>query len=173
VGRETQKYLRFAWDEVAGRLLLDESSLSSKCAAGSRSFLDHMAQRLNFGTVEEFARVANEVENPASLSGRCAVFTESDIVHLYQKGTPRERIAAGIHQAMCRNYRAAIAGGKELVDQVLCVGGVAPNPGAGKAPGGETGHRLEAYCSPFPRSQPRRRRRLPARPQRNPSSELP
>jgi predicted CoA-substrate-specific enzyme activase len=127
MGRETQKYLRFSWDDVAHRLLLDESSLSSKCAAGSGSFLDHMAKRLNFGTVEEFARVANEVENPASLSGRCAVFTESDIVHLYQKGTPRDRIAAGIHQAICRNYRAAIARGKEFEDQILFIGGVSLN----------------------------------------------
>ena len=132
MGRETQRYLRFAWDEVAGRLLLDESSLSSKCAAGSGSFLDHMARRLNFGTVEEFARVANEVENPASLSGRCAVFTESDIVHLYQKGTPRDRIAAGIHQAICRNYRAAIARGKEFEDQILFIGGVSLNPAVRK-----------------------------------------
>jgi len=132
MGRETQKYLRFAWDDVAGRLLLDEASLSSKCAAGSGSFLDHMAKRLNFGTVEEFARVAYEIENPASLSGRCAVFTESDIVHLYQKGTPRERIAAGIHQAICRNYRAAIARGKEFEDQILFIGGVSLNPAVRK-----------------------------------------
>ncbi len=132
MGRETQKYLRFAWDDLAGRLLLDESSLSSKCAAGSGSFLDHMARRLNFGTVEEFARVADGVANPASLSGRCAVFTESDIVHLYQKGTPRDRIAAGIHQAICRNYRAAIARGKEFEDEILFVGGVSLNPAVRK-----------------------------------------
>src|SRR4030042_6008317 len=108
MGRETQKYLRLNYDAVADRLLLDDANLSSKCAAGSGSFLDHMARRLNYASIGEFARVANETENPASLSGRCAVFTESDIVHLYQKGTPRERIAAGAHQAACRNYRPAL-----------------------------------------------------------------
>jgi len=128
MGREAQKYLRFAWDDVAQRLLLDEAGLSTKCAAGSGSFLDHMAKRLNFGSVEQFAKVANETEKPATLSGRCAVFTESDIVHLYQKGTPRERIAAGIHQAICRNYRAAVARGKEFEDQILFIGGVSLNP---------------------------------------------
>jgi predicted CoA-substrate-specific enzyme activase len=127
MGRETQKYLLFQWDDVAGRLLLDEANLSSKCAAGSGSFLDHMARRLRFPSVGDFARVAEETDNPASLSGRCAVFTESDIVHLYQKGTPRERIAAGIHQAICRNYRSAIARGREFVDQVLFIGGVSLN----------------------------------------------
>jgi len=132
MGRETQKYLRFQWDEVAGRLLLDDASLSSKCAAGSGSFLDHMARRLNFGSITEFARVANETDNPATLSGRCAVFTESDIVHLYQKGTPRERIAAGVHQAICRNFRSAIARGKEFEDQILFIGGVSLNPAVRK-----------------------------------------
>jgi predicted CoA-substrate-specific enzyme activase len=128
MGRETQKYLRFARDDVAQRLLLDDSNLGCKCAAGSGSFLDHMATRLNFGSVEQFAAVANETERPATLSGRCAVFTESDIVHLYQKGTPRERIAAGIHQAICRNYRAAVARGRDFEDQILLIGGVSLNP---------------------------------------------
>jgi predicted CoA-substrate-specific enzyme activase len=132
MGRETQKYLRFAWDEASGRLLLDDANLSSKCAAGSGSFLDHMSRRLNYGSIAEFARVADETENPASLSGRCAVFTESDIVHLYQKGTPRERIAAGIHHAICRNYRSAIARGKAFEDQVLFIGGVSLNPAVRK-----------------------------------------
>ncbi|MFB3883240.1 MAG: acyl-CoA dehydratase activase, partial [Armatimonadota bacterium] len=148
MGRETQKYLRFAWDEVANRLLLDESSLSSKCAAGSGSFLDHMAKRLNFGTVEEFARVANEVEKPATLSGRCAVFTESDIVHLYQKGTPRDRIAAGIHQAISRNYRAAIARGKEFRDEILFIGGVSLNPAVRKHLAKEIGVEPERIVVP-------------------------
>ncbi len=83
-------------------------------------------------SIEEFARVALETENPATLSGRCAVFTESDIVHLYQKGTPRERIAAGIHQAICRNYRSAIARGKEFADKMLFIGGVSQNPAVRK-----------------------------------------
>jgi predicted CoA-substrate-specific enzyme activase len=132
MGRETQKCLRLEWDDVAGRLLLDDASLSSKCAAGSGSFIDHMSRRLNYGSVEEFARVAMETDNPAALSGRCAVFTESDIVHLYQKGTPRARIAAGVHQALCRNFRSAIARGKEMVDTILCLGGLSLNPAVRK-----------------------------------------
>lgn len=127
MGREGQKYLLFERDEVSGRLLMTDSNLGNKCAAGSGSFLDHMTKRLNFGTIGEFARVAMETENPASLSGRCSVFTESDIVHLYQKGTPRERIAAGIHQAICRNYRSCFARGKQFKDKVAFIGGVSEN----------------------------------------------
>ena len=128
MGRETQKYLRFERDALSGRLLVEDSNLGNKCASGSGSFLDHMAKRLNYPSIEEFARVALETESPASLSGRCAVFTESDITHLYQKGTPRNRIAAGIHQAISRNYRSAIARGKEFCDKIAFIGGVSENP---------------------------------------------
>ncbi|MCX8053753.1 MAG: acyl-CoA dehydratase activase, partial [Armatimonadetes bacterium] len=132
MGREAQKYVLFERDTLSGRLLVEDSNLGNKCASGSGSFLDHMAKRLNYGTIQEFARVALEAESPASLSGRCAVFTESDIVHLYQKGTPRERIAAGVHQAIARNYRSAIARGKEFRDRIAFIGGVSENPAAVK-----------------------------------------
>jgi len=128
MGREAQKYLLFERDPVSGMLLVEDSNLGNKCASGSGSFLDHMAVRLNYGTIEEFAQVALTTENPASLSGRCAVFTESDITHLYQKGTPRDRIAAGVHQAISRNYRSAIARGKEFRDKIAFIGGVSENP---------------------------------------------
>jgi len=128
MGREAQKYLLFERDPLSGRLLVEDSNLGNKCASGSGSFLDHMAKRLNYATIEDFAKVALETESPASLSGRCAVFTESDITHLYQKGTPRDRIAAGIHQAISRNYRSAIARGKEFRDKIAFIGGVSENP---------------------------------------------
>jgi len=128
MGRESQKYLLFERDPVSGALLVEDSNLGNKCASGSGSFLDHMSARLNYASIQEFAQVALETENPAGLSGRCAVFTESDITHLYQKGTSRDRIAAGIHQAISRNYRSAIARGKEFRDKIAFVGGVSENP---------------------------------------------
>ena len=132
MGREAQKFLLFERDPVSGRLLVVDSNLGNKCASGSGSFLDHMSARLNYENIEEFAQVALNCENPASLSGRCAVFTESDITHLYQKGTPRDRIAAGVHQAISRNYRSAIARGKEFRDKVAFIGGVSENPAVRK-----------------------------------------
>ncbi len=132
MGREGQKYLLFEKDEVTGRLLMADSNLGNKCAAGSGSFLDHMTTRLNFCSIGEFADTALNTENPAALSGRCSVFTESDIVHLYQKGTPKERIAAGIHQAICRNYHSTFARGKQFKEKVAFIGGVSENPAAAK-----------------------------------------
>ncbi|MGQ9541844.1 MAG: acyl-CoA dehydratase activase [Armatimonadota bacterium] len=128
MGRECQKLLVFEQDERSGRLILSDCDMGDRCAAGGGAFLEHMAVRLNFGSIEEFAQVALHTEKPASLSGRCSVFTESDIVHLYQKGTPRERIAAGIHQAICRNFVNRIARSKQILPEVVFIGGVAENP---------------------------------------------
>jgi activator of 2-hydroxyglutaryl-CoA dehydratase len=132
MGMESQRFLSLAPDEVSGRLRIEDIAMGHKCAAGSGSFLEHMRRRLNYASIEEFALAAAETEPPATLSGRCSVFTESDIVHLYQKGTPRERIAAGIHQAICRNYRCAMVKTKEVVPQVAFVGGVSANPAVRK-----------------------------------------
>jgi predicted CoA-substrate-specific enzyme activase len=132
MGKQTQKYLLFERDERTSRLLLADCSMGNKCAAGSGSFLDHMARRLNYPSLEAFSQVALETENPAALSGRCGVFTESDIVHLYQKGTSRERIAAGVHQAICRTYRYTVARGRQFPERVALIGGVSRNPAVRK-----------------------------------------
>ena len=102
MGRETQRYLLLEPDPATGRLVMIDSGLAGKCAAGTGSFIDHICRRLNYPSIEEFARVACQTDQPAALSGRCGVFTESDIVHLYQKGTPRERIAAAAHTSRQR-----------------------------------------------------------------------
>ncbi|MFQ6098564.1 MAG: acyl-CoA dehydratase activase, partial [Armatimonadota bacterium] len=128
MGQESQKLITLQRDEASGRLLVNDIELGNKCAAGSGSFLAHMYKRLNYPSLDALAEVACKVESPASLSGRCAVFTESDIVHLYQKGTARERIAAGVHQAMCRNFKSALVKGADLQPRVAFIGGVAQNP---------------------------------------------
>lgn len=132
MGRESQKYILLKETGREGDLLVEEVSLGHKCAAGTGSFLDHMHRRLNYDSIDQFAETALETDNPATLSGRCGVFTESDIVHLYQKGTPRERIVAGIHQAICRTYRNSVLKGRPVVGKVAFVGGVSQNAGARK-----------------------------------------
>ncbi|MBD3174419.1 MAG: hypothetical protein GF320_04515, partial [Armatimonadia bacterium] len=132
MGRESQKYILLKEAGPDRRLLVEEASLGHKCAAGTGSFLDHMHRRLNYDSIDQFATTALETDNPATLSGRCGVFTESDIVHLYQKGTPRERIVAGIHQAICRTYKNSVLKGRPVLGKVAFVGGVSQNAGARK-----------------------------------------
>lgn len=127
MGRETQRYLLFRKDEGTGRLVIEDSSVGAKCAAGTGSFLDHIQRRLNFSSREEFVGVAEAADSPASLAGRCGVFTESDIVHLYQKGTSRERIAAGVHQAVVRMFKSSAGRRKQFIAPIAFIGGVSLN----------------------------------------------
>ncbi|MCL6613416.1 MAG: acyl-CoA dehydratase activase, partial [Firmicutes bacterium] len=107
-------------------------AMNTVCAAGTGSFLDQQAARLNLD-IEEFGALALQAENPVAIAGRCAVFAESDMIHKQQIGHPLADIAAGLCEALVRNYLNNVAKGKEILAPVLFQGGVAANPGMRKA----------------------------------------
>ncbi|MCL5037509.1 MAG: acyl-CoA dehydratase activase [Chloroflexi bacterium] len=131
MGAQSQKFLSFTRDEDSGRLMVDDVITGGKCAGGTGSFLSYMQQRLKYDSMEEFTDAAVNSE-PAGISGRCAVFAESDIVHHYQKGTPRDRIASGLHQAAARNFKALVRRGGISGGRIAFIGGVAKNKAAVK-----------------------------------------
>lgn len=113
---------------TSNNLFLSDIILGGKCAGGTGFFLDYMHKRLNFNSFEDFVQTGLSVESPAGISGRCAVFAESDVVHHYQKGMPKERIVAGIHKAVARNYKSLIRKGEVPQGKVAFIGGVSQNP---------------------------------------------
>ena len=127
IGAETQKYLSFFRDEKTGTRLLEDVIPGGKCAGGTGSFLEYMHRRLKYDSMDDFVATGLKIDNPASISGRCAVFAESDIVHHYQKGTSRDRIVAGIHQAVARSYKSLIIKSSMPSQKIALVGGVARN----------------------------------------------
>jgi len=127
IGAETQKYLSFFTDEKTGRKLMEDVIPGGKCAGGTGSFLEYMHRRLKYDSLEDFINKGLQVKDPAAISGRCAVFAESDIVHHYQKGTSRDKIVAGIHQAVARSFKNLIRKGTTPSSRVAMVGGVAQN----------------------------------------------
>ena len=98
---------------------------NGKCAAGSGSFIETMAERLDF-SLPEFIKTALKCEEYASLSGRCAVFCESDIVHLFQKGITKDKIAHGITRVVALNVKTILEN-RPLGAKALFVGGVSQN----------------------------------------------
>ncbi|MEE9515378.1 MAG: acyl-CoA dehydratase activase, partial [Candidatus Brocadiales bacterium] len=72
-------------------------------------------------------------KNPPRIAGRCSVFAKSDMIHLQQEATPVHDILAGLCYAMARNFKSAIAKGKELARPIVFQGGVAANKGMIKA----------------------------------------
>ncbi|MDD3237609.1 MAG: acyl-CoA dehydratase activase [Candidatus Gastranaerophilales bacterium] len=112
--------------------IVTDFAMNTVCAAGTGSFLDQQASRLNV-PIENFGDVALKSESPARIAGRCGVFAESDLIHKQQLGYPVEDLLYGLCQALVRNYLSNLALGKEILPTVTFQGGVATNKGMVKA----------------------------------------
>ncbi|MCI1273018.1 MAG: acyl-CoA dehydratase activase [Clostridiaceae bacterium] len=121
--------------------IVTDFAMNTVCAAGTGSFLDHQAQRLNV-PIEEFGDTALKSSNPARIAGRCGVFAESDLIHKQQLGYPVEDLLYGLCQALVRNYLSNLALGKELLPTISFQGGVATNSGMVKAFEEALGHKV-------------------------------
>jgi predicted CoA-substrate-specific enzyme activase len=111
---------------------IEDFSMNSVCAAGTGSFLDQQAERLNL-TIEEFSLLALKAERPPRIAGRCSVFAKSDMIHLQQIATPLENIVAGLCFAVARNFKGSILRGRKPKEPVSFQGGVAANSGMVRA----------------------------------------
>jgi len=112
--------------------IVTDFGMNTVCAAGTGSFLDRQAQRLNI-SIEEFSRQALTSDTPTHIAGRCTVFAESDMVHKQQMGYPTKDILYGLCQALVRNYLNNVGLGKDIRPPIVFQGGVAFNPGIVKA----------------------------------------
>ena len=112
--------------------IVTDFGMNTVCAAGTGSFLDHQALRLNMG-VEECSRRALDSKNPVRIAGRCTVFAESDMIHKQQMGHRIEDILYGLCQALVRNYLNNVGLGKDIQFPVIFQGGVAFNQAIVKA----------------------------------------
>ncbi|MFC1948564.1 acyl-CoA dehydratase activase [Chloroflexota bacterium] len=106
--------------------IITDFGMNTVCAAGTGSFLDHQALRLNL-TIEEFSQRAINSQTPVRIAGRCTVFAESDMVHKQQMGHKVEDILYGLCQALVRNYLNNVGLGKEIKSPIVFQGGVAFN----------------------------------------------
>jgi predicted CoA-substrate-specific enzyme activase len=112
--------------------LVTDFGLNTVCAAGTGSFLDHQAARLKMD-IDEFSRRAASGKDSVTISGRCTVFAESDMVHKQQTGHNVDDIIYGLCRALVRNYLADVASGKDIRPPVVFQGGVAFNAGIVRA----------------------------------------
>jgi predicted CoA-substrate-specific enzyme activase len=101
-------------------------AMNTLCAAGTGSFLDYQAGRMGV-SIEEFAELALGAGRSARISGRCAVFADTDIVLQQQQGEDRGAIARGLCECLAKNFLSCVAGGKRIEAPVIFQGGVASN----------------------------------------------
>lgn len=103
-------------------------AMNTVCAAGTGSFLDQQAVRLNI-PIDQFGELAMQSKQPVRIAGRCAVFAESDMIHKQQLGHNLGDIICGLCEALVRNYLNNVGKGKDILPPVVFQGGVAANKG--------------------------------------------
>ncbi len=101
---------------------------NTSCAAGTGSFLDQQARRLNLSDAEALAVLAagNAGKRP-QIASRCAVFAKTDLIHAQQQGYRLEQIADGLCHGLARNIVDTVFQGDPIAAPVVLCGGVALN----------------------------------------------
>ena len=112
--------------------LVSQFGMNTVCAAGTGSFLDQQAQRLNM-PIEDMGKEALKSKKPVSIAGRCTVFAESDMIHKQQMGHSVADIAYGLCRALARNFLNNVGLGMETRPPIVFQGGVAFNRGMVRA----------------------------------------
>ena len=108
--------------------IVTDFAMNTVCAAGTGSFLDQQAARLNI-PITSFGDMALSSSASVRIAGRCTVFAESDMIHKQQMGYQLSDIVKGLCEALVRNYLNNVAKGKEILPPVVFQGGVAANVG--------------------------------------------
>ena len=122
IGGESSKYIRLS---DAGIVDYDRSG---ECAAGTGSFLDQQALRMQY-SVEEVGALVRTAGCAARIAGRCSVFAKSDMIHAQQKGYSPAEILRGLCDAVARNYKSAVVKGRPVEAPVALIGAVSQNAG--------------------------------------------
>ncbi len=125
MGGETSKYLQLARNEDGSYNIVDYST-NGDCAAGTGSFIDQQAGRLQY-QVEEIGDICLSAERTAQVAGRCSVFAKSDMIHAQQKGYAPAEVLRGLCDAVARNFRTAVVRSHPVVPPVAFIGGVTAN----------------------------------------------
>ena len=126
MGGVASKFMLLSPDPKTNKLRLNDFEISGDCAAGTGSFIDQQALRLQY-QVEDIAELAMNTERSPTIAGRCSVFAKSDMIHAQQKGYKPDEILKGLCEAVARNYKSSICKGKEIISPVAFIGGVAWN----------------------------------------------
>ncbi|MBF0452541.1 MAG: CoA activase [Candidatus Magnetomorum sp.] len=101
---------------------------NTSCAAGTGSFLDQQARRLNLETIQELSDIAykNSGKIPM-IASRCAVFAKTDLIHAQQEGYSMGEISDALCYGLAKNIVDTLFCGLTPHGKILFCGGVAKN----------------------------------------------
>ena len=107
-------------------------SVNEHCAGGTGSFFEDQMSRVGC-KLEDYSSLVKQAQSVPRLSGRCAVFAKTDIIHRQQEGVSTPDILLGLCYAMIRNYKATIVRRLPVCKPVVFCGGVTCNTGVIRA----------------------------------------
>ena len=124
----------FVGGENVGLITFDEEGSyesyksNTSCAAGTGSFLDQQAKRLNLKSIETLSQAAfcNEDEVP-KIATRCAVFAKTDLIHAQQEGYTVGQISDGLCEGLAKNIIDTLVSDDSIRKPVIFAGGVSMN----------------------------------------------
>lgn len=101
---------------------------SSSCAAGTGSFLDQQALRLNLKDTAHLSEMAllNQGTIP-DIAARCSVFAKTDLIHAQQKGYSLEAICDSLCKGLAENIADTLFNKSAPESPILMTGGVSLN----------------------------------------------
>ncbi|HSW29452.1 MAG TPA: acyl-CoA dehydratase activase [Longimicrobiales bacterium] len=127
IGGQDSEYIRLDRGAVV------DFAMNNACAAGTGSFLEEQAARLDISIEGEFQALALSAPAPACLGERCTVFMESDLIHHQQRGARAENLTAGLAYSIVHNYMNRVVNTRPVGKRIFFQGGVAHNAAVASA----------------------------------------
>ncbi len=121
IGGQDSKYIR-----IENGVVVD-FEMNKVCAAGTGSFLEEQAEKLDINIVNDFGKLALSSQHPCCLGDRCTVFMESDLNSHQQKGEIKENLVGGLAYSIVLNYIQKVVGTKLIGNRIFFQGGVTNN----------------------------------------------
>jgi len=121
IGGQDSKYISIEHGVVV------DFEMNKVCAAGTGSFLEEQAEKLNINIIEEFGALALKSESPVKLGDRCTVFMESDLNSFMQKGARNDNLVGGLAYSIVYNYLQKVVADRKVGNKIFFQGGVTNN----------------------------------------------
>ncbi|NTU43219.1 MAG: CoA protein activase, partial [Nitrospirales bacterium] len=121
IGGQDSKYI-----SIRDGIIVD-FEMNKACAAGTGSFIEEQAEKLDISVKGEFAECAFQAQSPCRLGERCTVFMENSLMTNLQRGMEKEDLLAGLAYSIVQNYVNRVVAGKPIGERVFFQGGVAFN----------------------------------------------
>ncbi|MBI5025240.1 MAG: CoA protein activase [Nitrospirae bacterium] len=121
IGGQDSKYI-----SLRDGIIVD-FEMNKACAAGTGSFLEEQAEKLDISIKGDFERLAFASDYPCSLGERCTVFMENSLLARQQRGASKKDLVAGLSYSIVQNYINRVVGDKRIGEKIFFQGGVAFN----------------------------------------------